>query len=691
MDTYPNSLSTSTTGGVATRLIQRNTKIPTRESEIFSTNKDYQTCVNVEVYEGERPMAADNVLVGSVTLTGIPPAPRGVPKIEVTFEINNNGILNVSARDMATERSTSAVMTAPSRLSPERMEVVTGIVAEEMEKVRYQFAQSEAQKRVQEIETLLTNHRSDLTAQQVSIFQGGCRVVTDYLERKACLNDLQHLLAGLKQEFDNALSDLDHGRSANITRSILSIFEDVELNAWAESAAADLNDDSILGQMRDFETLYESFIKTIVHDLNAAANVENVCSEVLASLRESTGAKHCFGLVLSHFAPRVPLALEKIAEPSSVEPGARALLDLLLFRELGRAKSGERRTAAARCLSNMYQPQYLGPVINRLQGEVEEVLAPLNQCLYNISSETWYAYYNSTEPERRQDRFSLLNVRTRLRNALIEMLHVKGVEEQKAILAALGELTDSIPTFALLNILNRAGDEDLQCQIISLLSRSRDSSAVLSLLDLMLAKNQKVREAARKALDDYGDSASEGWAEHVSTQEWYPYYFAASPIIQARWLSSALIRPKLRKALCEALPEKTVDEQRTILENLAQMPPDRSAPDYLKLLPAILTQEELCCRLISMLPALKDGQVVNPLIKLLVDERQQVREAASAALEECKDLIEPETERFIKLTKAAMETGRAPSLTNRFFLSGYLKRHKELEEVANRLKQQQRH
>jgi molecular chaperone DnaK len=122
LDVTPLSLGIETLGGVSTKLIERNTTIPTRKSEIFSTASDNQTSVEVHVLQGERPMAPDNRTLGKFHLVGIPPAPRGMPQIEVTFDIDANGIVNVSAKDMGTGREQKITITSSSGLSKEEID-----------------------------------------------------------------------------------------------------------------------------------------------------------------------------------------------------------------------------------------------------------------------------------------------------------------------------------------------------------------------------------------------------------------------------------------------------------------------------------------------------------------------------------------------------------------------------------------
>ena len=125
LDVTPLSLGIETLGGVMTKLIERNTTIPTERKQIFTTADDNQTAVTVKVFQGEREMAADNRLLGQFNLDGIPPAPRGVPQIEVTFDIDANGILNVSAKDLGTGKEQTV-----------RIEQSSGLSEDEIEKMR---------------------------------------------------------------------------------------------------------------------------------------------------------------------------------------------------------------------------------------------------------------------------------------------------------------------------------------------------------------------------------------------------------------------------------------------------------------------------------------------------------------------------------------------------------------------------
>ncbi len=167
LDVTPLSLGVETYGGVMTTLIARNTTIPTRKSEIFSTAADNQTSVEIHVMQGERPLAKDNRTLGKFHLIGIPPAPRGVPQVEVTFDIDANGILNVSAKDMATKKEQKITITSSTGLSKEEAERMKNDAESHAEEDRKRLAEIEARNQadslVYQAEKLLKENREKVS------------------------------------------------------------------------------------------------------------------------------------------------------------------------------------------------------------------------------------------------------------------------------------------------------------------------------------------------------------------------------------------------------------------------------------------------------------------------------------------------------------------------------------------------
>jgi molecular chaperone DnaK len=167
LDVTPLSLGIETLGGVMTRLIDRNTTIPTRKSEVFSTAADNQTSVEIKVYQGERSMARDNRLLGVFQLVGIPPAPRGVPQVEVTFDIDANGILNVVAKDRATNNEQKITITSSSGLSKDEVEKMArdaeSHAADDRKKKEEIEARNRADAMVYNVEKMLKEHREKIS------------------------------------------------------------------------------------------------------------------------------------------------------------------------------------------------------------------------------------------------------------------------------------------------------------------------------------------------------------------------------------------------------------------------------------------------------------------------------------------------------------------------------------------------
>jgi len=171
LDVTPLSLGIETLGGVFTRLINRNTTIPTKKSQIFSTAADGQTQVQIKVLQGEREMADDNKLLGEFNLVGIPPAPRGVPQIEVTFDINADGIVNVSARDKATAKEQQITIASSSGLSEQDIQRMVKqaeqFAAKDKERKENIEAKNHAESSIYETDKILKENKDLLSQEEI--------------------------------------------------------------------------------------------------------------------------------------------------------------------------------------------------------------------------------------------------------------------------------------------------------------------------------------------------------------------------------------------------------------------------------------------------------------------------------------------------------------------------------------------
>jgi molecular chaperone DnaK len=216
LDVTPLSLGLETLGGVMTTLIPRNTTVPTRKSETFSTAEDSQTAVDVHILQGERPLAKDNNTLGVFRLEGLPPAPRGIPQIEVTFDIDANGILNVTAKDRATGRSQQVAITASTNLN-----------------------ESEIQRLVREAETHATEDQ--LRRELIEARNAADQVI--YQTEKS-LGEMNGSAAGGRADVDAQIAQLREALNTEDTARIRQLTEAVQRAAMALGEAAYRNQQS---------------------------------------------------------------------------------------------------------------------------------------------------------------------------------------------------------------------------------------------------------------------------------------------------------------------------------------------------------------------------------------------------------------------------------------------------------------
>lgn len=218
LDVTPLSLGLETLGGVTTRLIERNTTIPTKKSQVFTTAADGQTSVDIHVLQGEREMAADNTTLGRFQLDGIAPAPRGIPQIEVTFDIDANGIVNVSAKDKGTGREQHITITASNKLSDDEIE----------KKVKEAEMHAEEDKKRKEVIEARNNAESMVYQTEKSLKDLGDKVTAD--EKR----EIEDKIADAK----NAIAGDDLDRIKKTTDALTEAFYKVSGRLYEENASA---------------------------------------------------------------------------------------------------------------------------------------------------------------------------------------------------------------------------------------------------------------------------------------------------------------------------------------------------------------------------------------------------------------------------------------------------------------------
>jgi molecular chaperone DnaK len=219
VDVTPLTLGVEVLGGLKEALIERNTTIPTKKSKVFTTAADYQTAVTIHVVQGERPMAADCVSLGMFNLSGIPPAPRGVPQIEVTFDIDANGILNVTAKDLATSKEAKITITANAKLSKDEIE--------KLKKESEQFAEADKKKK----------EEAEIKNEADNLVYSAEKLVKDDLKDKIKPEQAERVNKAA-QELKDAISSNNSDNIKSKTQELKTILGEVSTEVYKAAGAA---------------------------------------------------------------------------------------------------------------------------------------------------------------------------------------------------------------------------------------------------------------------------------------------------------------------------------------------------------------------------------------------------------------------------------------------------------------------
>jgi molecular chaperone DnaK len=515
LDVFPNALSTETLNGELLKLIEKNTTSPTRKSKIFSTTEENQTAISFSIYEGEGASTEEDVFLGRVTLSGIRRAPRGVPQIEVTVDIDANHIVHVSAKDLASQRDQSVRLQAPFQLNPTQITVIGKKVAQELQKIKERLVREKKsleeeqarflpQQLATKIKRFVEDRGSDLDYGMLSILEAGTKLIADYKQRGATLEQIKQLQSDIQHEFNNILADL-------IVDRLLPLADNAFLSSWAFETTRKLHsDESMAPSMQEFVAHYQAVIESIADDLATGSDRLQICSRVFGGLEKSPRLMLYFALALSHLG--VICDLPPYADNAAVESTSRALFLILLFNRLGGDNPPGLRVIAARTLVRLRPTDYMEPIFARLVEEKhDEVAAAFRECLDQASAEAWYDCFAKLDPTIQSYWKSGADGPMKLRTVLLDVLLKRECSEQKQVIETLAGFADRECLPAILDFLATCDDHHFTCKLIPTLPAFRDNLIVVPLLNLMTDEDAAISEAAGKALAVYSDALTPGF------------------------------------------------------------------------------------------------------------------------------------------------------------------------------------
>jgi molecular chaperone DnaK len=387
LDVTPASYSIGLLGDVASVLIPRNTTIPTKKTESFTTTEDNQTDLTVRIFQGERPLTNQNMYVGQVRLTGLPPAKSGTPAIEVCFDIDAHGTLCVSATDRSTGKNVAAVLESPYRLNPAQLSVLQRKVQKEIESLRdaeanrrnleaEAEARGEARRSSEAIATFLQEFGNHLPDDSKALLDSGKSVVGEYLAANASAADISVLSASLQFSFDDVVVKLLH-------RELKSISESQTFAKWLHSASKQNRSTgclSAIAELKDTSRVHLDLIASLLRVKNSSVLLEKLTISLPASF-----AVVSIFIVTQFFGFRPGTVHLRAMRESN-----RELLRILVLAQLARARRSHFGSIVGQALRDEFKGTNCLFLLEFLSPETDpDLRSAVEDCLRQMPLGTW--------------------------------------------------------------------------------------------------------------------------------------------------------------------------------------------------------------------------------------------------------------------------------------------------------------
>jgi hypothetical protein len=387
LDVTPASYSIGLRGDVASVLIPRNSTIPIKKTESFSTTEDNQTELTVRIYQGEYPLASQNIYVGQVRLTGLPPAKSGKPGIEVSFDINAHGTLSVSATDRATGRNVAAVLESPYRLNPAQLRVLQRKVQKEIGSLRdAEFARRNAEAEVkarteaarfsETVANFVQEFGERLPNSSKELLNSGRLLVGEYLLADASVDNIAVLAASLRSTFEETLLSL-------VERELKSIGESVGFIAWQESTASKRSKSDVVSAIDDLREIVRVPVALIASLLRKADS--QMLIQKLTGTRQGTPDPVSIFILAQFFDFRLTAV-----HLDAVRNGSRELLRILILDHLVRPSRYRFGLTAGQALRDEFKGTTCYFLMEYLSHKTDpELRSSVEDCLRQMPFGAW--------------------------------------------------------------------------------------------------------------------------------------------------------------------------------------------------------------------------------------------------------------------------------------------------------------